>query len=164
MLCDTTSHHRQINPILENDRWRRKLTKHQYQGTSGKRAAISVSSGKRFEPVRRGVGDRRVAPNVGPENIGPPISRVPNFGARSRRNVHSRNVGSCNRVSSATSAVPREMETSDKNTKTAIPGESGSADNTTTAVRSESATSQHPVQTASALRAEAKEATKGMCE
>jgi hypothetical protein len=36
-----------------------KLTKHQHQGTSGKRAANSVSSGKkRIEPVRRGVGDR----------------------------------------------------------------------------------------------------------
>jgi hypothetical protein len=35
-----------------------KLTQHQHQGTSGKRAANSVSSGKkRFEPVRRGFSD-----------------------------------------------------------------------------------------------------------
>jgi hypothetical protein len=34
------------------------LTRHLHQETSGKRAANSVSSGKkRFEPVRRGVGD-----------------------------------------------------------------------------------------------------------
>jgi hypothetical protein len=32
--------------------------KHQQQGSAGKRAANSVSAGKkRFEPVRRGVGD-----------------------------------------------------------------------------------------------------------
>jgi hypothetical protein len=35
-----------------------KLSKHQQQRTSGKRAAKSVTAGKkRFEPVRRGVGD-----------------------------------------------------------------------------------------------------------
>jgi hypothetical protein len=34
------------------------FTKHQQQGSAGKWAANSVSAGKkRFEPVRRGVGD-----------------------------------------------------------------------------------------------------------
>jgi hypothetical protein len=33
--------------------------KHQQQGSAGKRAANSVSAGKKgFEPVRRGVGDK----------------------------------------------------------------------------------------------------------
>jgi hypothetical protein len=49
------------------------FTKHQQQGTSGKRAANSVSAGKkRFEPVRRGVGDsclQRAVPLVFAEEI-----------------------------------------------------------------------------------------------